>query len=161
VSECSRLDELLLAEPEELSAGARAPLGEHPLGLHLCSCDRCAAAARRILDATAALDAALSRAGSEAAPDLDAITARAGVGGSAQPPARRRRTWKLAAVLAAAGIVGLVLLPEWDPTFPGVPLEPQATAPAAIDAPSGEYVAVIATDNPDITVLWFFEGGSR
>jgi RNA polymerase sigma-70 factor (ECF subfamily) len=31
----------------------------------------------------------------------------------------------------------------------------------AIDAPSGEYVAVIATDNPDITVLWFFEGGSR
>ena len=154
--ECPRVHDLLEAEPEELSGAGTTPLARHVRG-----CERCAVSARMILGANAGLEAALNAATARVVPDLDALIAEARVAGVSGEPARPRHAWRMWATLAAAAtVVGLLLLPALDPSLPGVPLEATA-APAAHEIPAGRDVAIIATDNPDITILWFFEGGSR
>jgi len=156
VNECPRVHDLLEAEPEELSGAGTTPLARHVRG-----CERCALSARRILGANAGLEAALNAAAAPVVLDLDALIAEARVAGVSGEPALPRHAWRKWATLAAAAtVVGLLLFPTRDPSLPGVPLEASA-APAALEIPAGRDVAVIATDNPDITVLWFFEGGSR
>lgn len=66
-------------------------------------------------------------------------------------------------LLAAAVLAGLLLVTRREPVPPGVVLVPPVRSdptPYVVEAPAGRSVAVIATDDPDITVLWFFEGGS-
>ena len=156
MNECPRVHDLLEAEPEELSGAGTTPLARHVRG-----CERCALSARRILAANAGLEAALNAAAAPVVLDLDALIAEARVAGVSGEPALPRHAWRKWATLAAAAtVVGLLLFPTRDPSLPGVPLEASA-APAALEIPAGRDVAVIATDNPDITVLWFFEGGSR
>ena len=75
-------------------------------------------------------------------------------GQTARPRIRPWRHW--IAIGAAASIAALLFLtrPETRPS--GAAFTPSEAAHAMVDAPVGHNVAVIQTDNPDITVLWFF-----
>jgi len=56
---------------------------------------------------------------------------------------------------AVAAIVGLFL--GTDPQLPGDPYNPSTEAPGlGLEVPQGQNVAVLATHDPNITVLWFF-----
>ena len=134
---------LLEAEPEELEGKGSTPLAEH-----VRTCRACGALAGRILEETAALDGFLGQVGS--GPDADAILAGAQEAKVIPFPAWRR--WS--AVAAAAAVAGLFFLREEAPmqivdtnTFGERPL---------VEAAPDQNVAVLATANPDITVLWFF-----
>jgi predicted anti-sigma-YlaC factor YlaD len=144
--DCAGVRPLLLeAEPEDL-----AGVGSSHVAAHVRTCGACGAVAARILDETARLDGFLARA--PAAPDVDALVTRA---------QRREKkvipfpTWKRwSAVAAAAAVAGLLFLRRDVPlqafdrhTFDEAPL---------VEAAPDQNVAVLATANPDITVLWFF-----
>jgi len=127
-------DLLLEAERAEL-------LGEPTteLGRHVATCPACGARARRILDAEAALDRALSH-----------------------PPARRRRRMPLAAWggLAAAAVVVLLLLPRQRPADRQAPVGlPNDVAAVSVDVSggAGTTAVVFQTADPTITVVWFFQ----
>ena len=134
---------LLEAEPEELTGEGATPLAEH-----VRTCGACGALAGRILEETAALDGFLAQAGS--GPNVDAILAGERQAKVIPFPAWRRWT----AVAAAAAVSGLFFLRGDAPMqvadtniFEEVPL---------VEAAPDQNVAVLATANPDITVLWFF-----
>lgn len=67
--------------------------------------------------------------------------------------------WTRWTALAAAAVVATLLLVRSDELPPGPsivsPLE--AATPPTVESAS-EDVAVIETDNPDITVVWFIRG---
>jgi hypothetical protein len=163
MSECTKsLDELLDADVDELRGRADTELSRH-----VSHCTRCGAAARRILASNAALDralasapsldveAVLARARLATAPDRDgASTRRPGVPDSSGPRWQRWHAW--AGLAAAASLAALVLLSVREPSLPGTPGQPLTNAQAMVEAPPDRDVAVIQTDNPDITVLWFF-----
>ena len=146
---------LLEAEPEEL-AGA----GDAPLAVHLRECAGCAAATRVLLGQSSLLDEAL--AAQPPVPDVEAILARAGVPAPARARAPRRGWRGIAprralwgALSAAAATAALLLLrPDVPPTRLATAHAP--TAPPVVESSSSPGVAVIATDDPDITVVWFF-----
>ncbi len=145
--------------------------GDDALARHVASCGECARVARRLLRDLEALDEALGSA--PPVLDVDALLARAGrapprrardtsqpVAGTVSPP--RWRRW--AAVALAACVAGLALFVRSRLTTPGVeparlPIlagaAPAQPAPTVVSAP-GRNVAVIPTDNPDITVVWYF-----
>jgi hypothetical protein len=60
------------------------------------------------------------------------------------------------ALAVAASIAALLLLARRELPPPGVELAPRLATPVTVEAPADRNVAVIATSNPDITVLWFF-----
>jgi hypothetical protein len=74
---------------------------------------------------------------------------------------RGRRPWarsdRLAAALLAAAAVALVFLrpPSGPSRHPPATVAARPTEPD-VEAPAGRNVAVLSTDNPDITVLWIF-----
>ena len=153
---------LLEADVDELLGYADTELSRH-----LSGCARCAAAAQRILDANRALDHALDSA---PALDVETVLARARLAAAAgaagrsarRPDARHatgspgRRWHAWAGLVAAASVAALVLLSDREPSLPGTPTSSLATARATVEAPADRNVIVIQTDNPDITVLWFF-----
>ena len=49
-----------------------------------------------------------------------------------------------------------LVLSERDVPMPGVEVAPRTEVDAIVEAPAGRNVAVIQTDDPDITVIWFF-----
>ena len=153
MNECTRsFDTLLEADVEELRG-----LAETELGVHISGCISCAAAARKVLQGNDALDHVL-----DSAPPIDAraLVARARLEalpkaeGRAPNPARRWRGWT--ALGAAASIAALLVLSDRDVPMPGVELAPRTEVHSIVDVAVGQSVAVIQTDNPDITVLWFF-----
>ena len=150
---CTRsFDTLLEADVEELSGVA-----ETEVGVHVRGCARCAAAARAILEGNDALDDVL---GSVPPFDALALIARARV--EALPKVEKRgrrfsRRWRGGAALAAAAsIAALLVLPERDMPMPGVELTPRTAIYSLVEAPADRSIAVIQTDNPDITILWFY-----
>ena len=150
---CSEaFDEILEADREILQGR-----GDTPLARHIRECVRCGGLARSILTGEAALGRELS--GAVPAPDLELLLDQA----AALHPVRRRprhlqrRTlgFTLIPLAAAATLVSLFLNTE--PSLPGNPVPVTQSAPGlGLDFPEGRNVAVLATDNPDITVLWFF-----
>lgn len=153
MTECARpLEALLDAELEELSGVA-----ETDLGVHVRACARCAATARAILEGNDALDGVL---GSVPPIDARALLARAQV--EVLPRVEKRaprfgRRWRQGAALAAAAsIAALFVLSERDRSMPGVELAPRPEVYSLVEAPADLSVAVIQTDNPDITILWFY-----
>jgi hypothetical protein len=148
---------LLEAEPEELKG-----TGGSPLSLHLSACPRCAAAAARVLEATRELDAHLATASHGSG--VDAVLARladAGTLGGEGLHGRPQRRWgpavwgSLALAAAAAGLVFVTRTPA--PMHEGTPRTTASAPPLPlVEASNAATVAVIQTDNPDITVLWFF-----
>lgn len=121
---------------------------------HLASCPRCLAAAERVAEGLDALDVALDDRSSGVDPVAILERARATAGKGRSPWARSGR---LAAALLAAAAVALVFLRPPSGPSPHPPTTFAArTAGPDVEAPAGRNVAVLATDNPDITVLWIF-----
>lgn len=156
MSACAPFRDLLLeAEAAELRGE-----GESPLARHVRACSSCARAAALVLGETARLDALLS----EAPPlDVDALLARAGVksGRAAAPPRRfpGRRLWVPAAV--AAALAALLLWQAVGVRSPPTPITAVAerTTLPLVEPIPGQDVAVMQTDDPDITVVWLFPTG--
>ena len=157
-SACGRPAEALLrAERDELDGS-----GSTELAGHIRACERCGALARTILAGYETLNDTLEPAVELNAAEIVALgRARADAG------VRRRFRWRLpmppmwAATTAAAASIATALalvLPE--PRGSG--LEPVWQPPATVtrapvvSAPH-HNVAVIQTDDPDITVFWFYK----
>jgi len=126
---CDEARELLLeAELVELRGE-----GDSPLARHVTACAGCRAMAAHILSQTAALHAALER----------------------RPAAKRRFAWRRAVPvgLAAAAALALLLVPRTKETRV---LPAAAVAPHEGVVATASNVAVIQTQNPKITVVWYF-----
>ncbi len=155
-------DWILEVDPDELEQGGA---GEH--ADHLARCPECRALADEILGAEAALRASFD----SVKPALDVVTAlerarEAHQDGEIHRATSRRRRWQVALPLAAAALGGLLLVGR--PSSVSVPRFDPATVRAAralglvgprpvVRAGSGERVAVLPTENPNITVIWFME----
>jgi hypothetical protein len=145
---------MLEADPAELTQARNNPLAQH-----LRDCSRCREAARAILDAEQALAAELQRLVPE--PDLDLVIregSTTGVEGTdrlgrGRPLASRKTT--LLPLALAAGLAALLLLRE--PSLPGAPFTPPDRSAAFEVEPSPDQnVMVLATKDPNITVVWLF-----
>lgn len=155
MSDCTRsLDDLLEADLDELRGESATEVGRH-----IRDCGQCRAVALRILDSTARLDVALATRPDGF--DVNAVLARARSPESAPQAATitalSNRWQRIASAALAAAIVGLLVLGDRDEALPGTAFVPSLTAELPIVEPSaGQNVVVIKTDNPDITVLWFY-----
>lgn len=151
---------ILEADPSELDGR-----GEGPLPLHLRECPRCLAMARAILNEQDGLAAGMVAA--VPSPNVDMLLDQGlgdvpdqGLGdepaqGMRSGPRSRRISFALLPLAAAAAVAALFL--GHRPSLPGDPYIPNQGAPGlGLETEEGQNVAVLATDNPDITVLWFF-----
>ncbi len=137
--------------------------GTSPLAQHLQLCSRCRSIADFVLQEEDRMGAQMAEA--VTTPDLDRLLEDA-LGPRAkptdQPPLRPRTSTRLKRVgfsliplAAAAALATLFLRP--DPSLPGDPYAPpQRTAGLDLEVPGGQNAVVLKTNDPDITVLWFF-----
>jgi len=137
--------------------------GQGRLAQHLQLCSRCRSIADFVLQEEDRLGAQMADA--VASPDLDQLLDEA-LGTdvtvtevSLPPPTKsirlRRVGFSLVPLAAAATLVTLFLGGE--PSLPGDSyLPPQRTAGLGLEVPEGQNAVVLTTDNPEITVLWFF-----
>lgn len=145
---------LLLAEPGELRGEGRGEVADH-----LRSCASCRTDADRILAGARALDAWLETSGR--APTLDQLTGpEPGEAGVSRRGSWRRGRPAVAwiALSAAAAAVVLLFRPPVQPPPSGIDVEmPRSEEPLPLvqDAGSRSF-AVLETEDPDITLLWFF-----
>ena len=145
------LQSILEADPLDLEEQ-----GDSTLAVHLRECHRCREAARAVLFEESALAEGLTAA--VAPPDLDALLDQA-LGSDAKARVLRFRPRRFGLTLlpmaAAAAMAALFLGSE--PQLPGDPYIPPELAPGlGLEVPEGQDVAVLATNNPEITVVWFF-----
>jgi len=148
---------LLEAEPDDLRG-----IGQTEVARHVRTCPACARAGEIILETTASLNAFLD---SEVpVPDLDALLRRA-TASAVTPPRQAERPGPVAswrgsrrwvALAAAASIAALLLLPDRPAPLPPVATVATAAPLPTVESAPGQTVAVFETENPDITVLWFF-----
>lgn len=158
MTRCSEVrDRLLDADPGELEGR-----GSSPVAAHVRACPACRARARRILDAQAALDGALSEMAAGVAVGVDPAEARSQV--ERRRRSRRRVVWGVVAPLAAAAVGAVALFGTGRPSDPGAPMGTVPTwalpglgagGSGTVVSAGGEGVAVLPTRNPDITVVWF------
>lgn len=145
------LQAILEADPSELEGK-----GESRLVGHLRECPRCGEKARTVLIQEEALGQGLAEA--VPLPNLDALLDQALAPGG-KPWTLRfrpRRTGLTLLPLAAAATLAALFLGR-DPRLPGDPYAPVDPAPGlGLEVPDGRDVAVLATNDPTITVLWFF-----
>lgn len=134
---------------------------DEALGRHLESCEGCAELLDRLIEGQARLGTALAGAAATVAADIDPARVRAGITRSRGIP--WRRIWvPLAAAAAIAGVAffglrerpssGAVVPPEW-----ALPNADLASIRPVIESGSHDKVAVLPTENPDITVVWFMD----
>ena len=130
--------------------------GDDPLALHIRECSSCRAMARAVLEGEK--DLAEDLVAAVSLPDLDSLL------DGALAPIRKRSSLRLppkrfgltVLPLAAAAAMAALFLGS-DPQLPGELYFPSQPQPGlGLEVPTGQDVAVIATNNPDITVLWFF-----
>ena len=145
------LEFLLSAEPQQLR-------GEHEWHGHLQTCALCRTRTRAILAENEALDAALGSLTGRQTPDAGWSAAPAVARRSS---GRRRRLVRWAPGLAALAAAATLLLVLWQ-VVPRAPLPPLAgpvvrvPATPTVNASGARGVAVMRTNNPDITVVWTF-----
>jgi len=159
---CENVRRLILeAEPEDLRG-----IGPGAVATHVRDCASCARLAAHILEETAALDAHLTAGVDPFA--VESVLRQAGIAGTGPGVTRfgRRRPWTRpsawVAVAAAASIAVLLITRDRIPApTPTAVALAAAEPPPLVQASSDRTVAVMQTDNPDITVLWFFQGGDR
>ena len=157
-SACGRPAEALLrAERDELDGS-----GTTELAGHIRACERCGALAQSILAGYETLDDTLEPAVQLNAQCIVALgRARADAG------VRRRSRWRLplppawaaatAAAASIAAILALVLPAPRGPQLEPVWQPPATVASAPVVSAPHHNVAVIQTDDPDITVFWFYK----
>lgn len=156
---CGTVRALMLdAEPEALRGEGASEVAEH-----VRRCPACAARAGVLHAETAAIGRFL---GGAAPPlDVDAVLSaawrppdgRATAGGQAKAaPFVPWRQW--VPLAAAAALAGLLLLRD-GPSLPPPPSSAPAPSPAPplVEQATHRNVAVLATANPEITVVWFFD----
>ena len=172
-------ERLLEASPPELrqalararatdprAEGVGAGIDSARFETHLASCPTCLAAAERVVEGLDALDRALDMGldmGLDIALDdrssgVDpvAILERARAAAGKGRPSRARSDRMAAALLAAAAVALVFVRPPSGPSpHPPAEVAARPTGPD-VEAPAGRNVAVLSTDNPDITVLWIF-----
>ena len=152
-------DRLLEADPAELTHEVAGDLAEHLEG-----CSACHALAERVLESERALAGAIAAM----EPGLDVETALARVPSGRGWGWREVQGWRRAGFalpLAAAALAAFVMLrvpdqPRQIPSF-----NPSASAVAAalgwdrpapvVTSTSHTNVAILPTENPDITIVWF------
>jgi hypothetical protein len=148
---------LLEADPATLEGQDGSPLATH---LH--SCAACRARAQAILRGESLLARELAR--DVPVPDLEAILTKAEEENEVPTlPFFTRRVrmapWSRAGALvplAAAAVMAALMLGR-TPSLPGPEFTPEPIPPGLeVEIPEGQDVAVLATSNPDITVLWHF-----
>lgn len=159
---------MLTAELEVLRG-----VGDDPLARHIAGCSACAEIAKAMLVDAESLDRVLAQSPPEL--DVDAVLARAGSGAAPNagiaPETRTRqrhralasRRGRWTAVALAACAAALLFLQREEGPRPGAsgPVAPVPTAVAAnppptVESAPGHNVAVIPTDNPNITVVWYY-----
>ncbi len=157
-SACGRpVQALLRAERDELDGS-----GTTELARHIRACERCSALARSILAGYETLNDTLEPAVELNAPRIVALgRARADAG------VRRWSRWRLsmpptwatatAAAASIAAILALVLPQPQDPLLEPVWQPPATVARTPVVSAPHHNVAVIQTDDPDITVFWFYK----
>jgi anti-sigma factor RsiW len=155
---CERYREALLeAEPDDLRG-----LGQTEVARHIRACPACARGGEIILETTASLNVFLDR--EVPVSELDAVLRRATAQSGTAPqrashpgpvaPWRPNRRW--IALAAAASIAALLLLPGRPAPLPPLATVATTTVLPTVESAPGQTVAVFETENPDITVLWFF-----
>jgi len=146
------LEAILEAEPDAL-----AGLGDHPLADHVRTCTRCRALARSVMADEEALGRELGSA--VPASDLEGLLNQAFPPRTAGPKLfrPRHRALGLALIPLAAAAAAVSLFFHFQVPAPGVSTPSLHTPPGlGLVVPEGRNAAVLATNNPDITVLWFF-----
>lgn len=137
---------ILEADPAELGSESESPLGEHLRG-----CPSCRAAASSVLGGMTLLDEGLAVMPRR---PVDAIL-------DTLPGRRDGRvaSWVPWGIVAAI-VAGLLLARPWSPETPPmhapVALAAESSPPVVEDADGGP-VAVFATRDPSITVVWIYE----
>ena len=141
---------MLVAEPAELTGEA-----DTPLAAHIGECERCRAAAARVIEAGGGLRLGLE----ELRPRTDVVDALARARARASVWPLRIRARRLAVTLAAAAaLASLWIMSDRapDPFEPGsaavVRREPER--PPIVQAPPDKSVVVLATDNPRVKIIW-------
>ena len=156
-SVCGRPVEVLLrAERDELDG-----TGFTELAGHIRACERCGALARSILAGYETLNDALEPGVELSAPRIVALgRARADAGVRRRPWWRLSMppTWAAATATAAsiAAVLALVLPEQQDPRLDPVWQPPAIAASAPVVSAPHHNVAVIQTDDPDITIIWLY-----
>lgn len=151
---------ILEADVQELAQPTDAAWREH-----LERCPACRAAAERVLEETRALDHALARMGPRMTPEEAVALARRGVVASGARRSLRvgpwiRRAWPALPLAAAAALAGLLLLRPAEPRGDRAGLQPppaaDETMALTVHARDDARMVVFETDDPSITVVWFF-----
>lgn len=157
-STCGRpVDALLRAEVDELDGS-----GTTELAGHIRACDRCGALAGSILAGYETLNDTLEPTVQLNAQRIIALgRARADTGVRRRSKRRlpMRPTWAAATAAAAsiAAVLALVLPEPQGPQLEPVWQPPAPVASAPVVSAPHHNVAVIQTDDPDITVFWFYK----
>lgn len=141
---------ILEADPAELRSESESPLGEHLRG-----CARCRAAADSVVRSMRLLDEGLALM-----PRTTVDTVLENL-----PRRRDRRVepwipWGIAAAVVAGLLLARPWSPETPPMHPPVALAAESSPPVIEDA-EGAPVAVFATRDPSITVVWIYEEERR
>jgi len=150
-------DRIMEADPAEL-----ADEGSDDLAEHLGSCGACRALAEQVLQSERALAEAI--AAMEPGLDVEAALAQVPSGrGWRSVRGWRRAGWALP--LAAAAVAALVMLKPPGSPGPAIAFNPSGPAgeralgwdqrSSVVRSTSHASVAVLPTENPDITVVWF------
>ena len=137
-------EQLLEADLDELSGK-----GSSALALHLRTCARCNALAEHLLREERALDRALWQ-----------LSPRRGLEEALQDRKPFRHWWRLAVPLATAAMIALLVAGPWrPPPVAGPPVVAEGVrAPAGISVSASvrKNAVVFKTDDPKVTVIWFF-----
>jgi anti-sigma factor RsiW len=151
---CSEAPRVVEAEPSVLDG-----TDDSLLARHVATCAECTEIAGRILEGNRFLHATLDATGDL---DVDALLARAAIQPDRVP--FERRPFLRVAFLAAAALLAAFLLvrrgqpPVSDPAeLASIGVRADA-AYRGLDVRTESDLAILQTDNPDITVLWFFTG---
>lgn len=171
------LERMLEAGPAELRGEA-----DTGLAAHIAACDRCAAVAAAMLEEADAVDAALDEyavgrpmgeaagadaptghhTAADAAADAALAAVREEAAGAiplAQPTAPWiRRAWvPLAAAAALAAVLVLRQAPAPLPMGAPPSDEPTVQPRVSVTPPADKGAAIMATENPNITIVWLYE----
>ncbi len=150
-------DRILEADPAELTNEVTGDLAEH-----LETCSACQALAERVLESERALAGAIAAV--EPGLDVDAALSRV-PSGRGWGSVRGWRRAGLALPLAAAAVAALVMLKPLGNPGQAVAFDPSSPVvaralgwdrpPPVVRSTSHATIAILPTENPDITIIWF------
>ena len=143
------LEQMLEADPEELAAR-----GDSDLASHIAGCKRCRAVASEILATQEMLAESLRTWEAEGAVD----TVLQGVRVQVRTDRRRARMRVALLPLAAAAVFTLVVTSDMWRSVPPVPSPPTSAVERrpSFAIPPATNAVLLKTDNPKITVVWFY-----